>query len=255
MAEDRPLSLVIVDDEPPARELLRAYVEGRADLELAGEADSGASALEVIARRQPDVVLLDVQMPAGDGFSVLEKLAARGLTPLVIFVTAYDRYAVRAFEVNAVDFLPKPVTRERFDEAVARCRERTWRSAPAASPAEVERFLEDALHRPPQRLLVRERRRIVPVPVEAIDWIEAEGDYARLHVGGRSHLIEKTLKELERLLGPRGFARIHRGAMVNLNRIGELRPLGSARYALMLRDGTRLTVSRSYSEMFRRGTL
>lgn len=250
MADDRTLRLVIVDDEPPARELLRAYVEGRADLELAGEADSGTAALEVIARCQPDVVLLDVQMPAGDGFSVLEKLAARGLAPLVIFVTAYDRYAVRAFEVNAVDFLPKPVTRERFAEAIDRCRERTWKSV-----AEVDRFLEDALHRPPQRLLVRERRRIVPVPVDAIDWIEAEGDYARLHVGGRSHLIEKTLKELERLLAPRGFARIHRGAVVNLNRIGELRPLGSARYALILRDGTRLTVSRSYSEMFRRGTL
>ncbi len=250
MPEERSLSVVIVDDEPPARDLLRAYVEERADLALAGEADSGASALEVIAAQRPDVVLLDVQMPAGDGFSVLEQLAARGLTPLVVFVTAYDRYAVRAFELNAVDYLPKPVTRERFDEAVARCRERTWRSV-----GEVERFLEDALHRPPQRLLVRERRRIVPVPVEAIDWIEAEGDYARLHVGGRSHLIEKTLKELERLLSSRGFARIHRGAVVNLNRIGELRPLGSARYALMLRDGTRLTVSRSYSEMFRRGTL
>ncbi len=250
MPEERVLSVVIVDDEPPARELLRAYVAARDDLELAGEADSGASALEVIAGADPDVVLLDVQMPAGDGFSVLEQLAGRGLEPLVIFVTAYDRYAVRAFEVNAVDFLPKPVTRERFDEAVARCRERTWRSV-----GEVERFLEDALHRPPQRLLVRERRRIVPVPVEAIDWIEADGDYARIHAAGRSHLIERTLKELDRLLEPRGFARIHRGAVVNLNRIRELRPLGSARYALLLHDGTRLTVSRSYSEMFRGGTL
>ena len=115
--------------------------------------------------------------------------------------------------------------------------------------------MEDALHRPPQRLLVRERRRIVPVPVEAIDWVEAEGDYARLHIDGGSHLIEKTLKDLERLLGPRGFARIHRSAVVNLGRIREIHPLGSARYALLLRDGTRLTVSRSYSEMFRRGTL
>lgn len=251
MPEDRTLRVVLVDDEPPARDLLRAYVKARSDLELTGEADSGDSAFEVIERAAPDVVLLDVQMPAGDGFSVLERLASRGIElPLVILVTAYDRYAVRAFEVHAVDFLPKPVTRERFDEAIARCRERTWPSV-----AEVERFLEDALHRPPQRLLVRERRRIVPVPVEAIDWIEADGDYVRVHAGGRSHLLEKTLKELDRLLAPRGFARIHRGAVVNLNRIRELRPLGSARYALLLRDGTRLTVSRSYSEIFRRGAM
>ncbi|MEM7357197.1 MAG: LytTR family DNA-binding domain-containing protein [Acidobacteriota bacterium] len=250
MSDERTLRLVIVDDEPPARDLLRAYVEARDDLVLVGEGGSGDEACRTIESTSPDVVFLDVQMPEGDGFSVLEQLAERGIEPLVVFVTAYDRYAVRAFEVNAVDFLPKPVTRERFGEAITRCRERTWRS-----PTEVDRFLEDALHRPPQRLLIRERRRIVPVPVEAIDWLEADDDYVRIHVGGKQHLIEKTLKELERLLASRGFVRIHRGAVVNLSRIQELQPLGSSRYALLLKDGTRLTVSRSYSEIFRRGTL
>ncbi len=238
-----PLRLAIVDDEPLARELLRRHAARRGDLQLVGEAASGVAAVDLIAAGRPDVVLLDIRMPGGDGFGVLRAMETSGSpAPLVVFVTAFDRYAVRAFEINAVDYLLKPVTRERFDEAMDRCRSRSWRSA-----ADVEGLLEDTLTRAPRRLLVRSLGKILAVPIESIVWVGAEGDYVRIHHEGGAHMLERTLKQMETLLVPRGFLRVHRGVLVNLIRIRALRPAGSARYEILLDDGNRLPVSRTRS--------
>ncbi|HEV8630527.1 MAG TPA: LytTR family DNA-binding domain-containing protein [Thermoanaerobaculia bacterium] len=247
VARAEPVRVLIVDDEAPARELLRRHVAQHPGLTTVGEAASGFEAILAVEEVDPQVVLLDVQMPGVDGFGVLEELERRGVErPLVIFVTAYDRYAVRAFDAHAVDYLLKPVTPERFAEAVRRCLAQTARTAPSLRALE-----EDMLRRPPQRLLLRDRGRIVPVPVEAVDWVEAAGDYVRVHVKGRGFLLEKTLNEIEGLLALRGFERIHRGTLVNLERVGEIRPLGSGRYSVVLRDGRELVASRSYAARFR----
>lgn len=248
MADGRPLRVLVVDDEVPARELLRRYVEARSELELVGEAGDGAIAADLIERTRPDIVLLDVEMPGQDGFGVLLDLVRRGIAqPAVVFVTAFDQYAVRAFEVNAVDYLLKPVVGRRFNEAIARC----IRRGRDGAALDTRRFLEDVLRLPPKRLLVRDRGRIVPVPTQAIDWLEAEGDYVRIHVKEASHLVERTLTELERMLEPLGFARIHRRAIVNLDRVRQLQAEGSGRYRLLLASGGTLHVSRRYSARFR----
>jgi len=254
MAESICLATLIVDDELPARELMRSHAARRQELRVLGEAEDGLAAVEAIRRLDPDLVLLDVEMPSLDGFGVLDEVSRLGMRlPRVIYVTAFDRYAVRAFEVNAVDYLLKPVSQARFNQAIDRCLHAC--SASSGSEEGLRRLLEDVLHLPPQRLLVRERGRIVPIAVSAIDWLEAEGDYIRIHVGRQTHLIEKTFGTMECLLGRRGFARIHRGAMVNLDRIRELHPEGSGRLRLFLLDGTQLSVSRSYSQRFREGVL
>jgi two-component system LytT family response regulator len=254
MPEKALLGTLIVDDEPPARELMLVYASCRPELRILGEAADGLDAVEAIQRMKPELVLLDIEMPSLDGFAVLEELDRRGTPmPRIIFVTAFDRYAVRAFEVNAMDYLLKPVAQARFNQAIDRCLEAY--SSAAKSDEGIRRLLEDVLHLPPQRLLVKERGRIVPIPVSAIDWLEAEGDYIRIHVGSQRHLIEKTFGKMENLLATRGFARIHRSAMVNLDRIRELHPEGSGRLRLLLRDGTELIVSRSYSQRFRAGLL
>jgi two-component system, LytTR family, response regulator len=244
-----PVGVIIVDDEPPARDLLRGYTQQRPELSLIGEAEDGAAAVELIRSTRPEVVFLDVQMPGVDGFEVLAQLDSLATLPRIVFVTAYDRHAVRAFDVNAVDYLLKPVSRDRFDRAIDRCLEPLL-SRPAVAP-----FLEDVARLTPQRLLIRDRGRIQLLPVASVDRLESEGDYVRVHVGARSHLLEKTLAEMEVLLGPRGFVRIHRSAMVNLERIKELYSEGSGRYRLLLVDGTELIVSRSYSHVFRQHTI
>lgn len=241
---------MIVDDEPPARELLRGYAARRPELTLLGEAEDGEAAVELIRRVEPELVFLDVQMPGFDGFEVVAQLESLHVSPRVVFVTAYDRHAVRAFEVNAVDYLLKPVSQERFDRAVDRGLEA------AAGPRPVfASLLEDVTRLAPQRLLIRDRGRIMLLPVASVDRLESEGDYVRVHTGGKSHLIEKTLSDMEALLAPHGFVRIHRGAMVNIERVKELYAEGSGRYRLILVDGTELMVSRSYSHLFRKELL
>lgn len=245
------LSVVVVDDEPAALELLLRYAAADPRLEVVGQAADGASAVSLVRRHRPGLLLLDVEMPGLDGFGVLAHLQRSVPAPLprVVFVTAFDRYAVRAFEVHAVDYLLKPVTQARFREAIDHSLQRP---RPVISG---EELAADALRAAPRRLLVRERERIVPVPVPAVDWLEAEGDYVRIHVGARTHLVERTLAEMERALAASGFLRIHRGAIVNLDRVAQLHPEGSGRYRLFLRDGTELIVSRSYSGRFREAML
>ncbi len=241
----RPLRTLVVDDEEAARSLLGRHVGHREDLEWIGEATNGPAAVRAIEALTPDLVLLDIEMPELDGFGVVRATRA-GAPPMVVFVTAFDRYAVRAFELQAVDYVLKPVTLERFNQAIDHCLARESRQ-----PVAVTQLQEDALRRPPRRILVRARGRVVPIPVDAIRYIEAQGDYVRVVVKGHKYLLEKTLTEMAALLELRGFTRIHRGTIVNVSKIKELVSLGSGRYALYLDDGVDLVVSRGYSARFR----
>jgi two-component system LytT family response regulator len=235
------LRLIVADDEALARKLARQYVARVADVEIVAEcADTGE--LEVaLSRQQADAALLDIRMPGRDVFDVISDVARNGPLPALIFATAYDRYAVRAFEINAVDYLVKPYTESRFAEALLRVRERHQLEVHGG---DVPRLLRD-LGRRPDRVLVPEGDRIVPLPMARITWIRAEGDYARVHSGGKSYLVYRTLNDLESRLDPTEFLRVHRSAIVRVDQIAEIQPGDSGRYGLTLTDGTRLIVSRS----------
>ncbi len=224
------LRAAIVDDEPLARERIRELLGAHADVEIVAECADGMAAVAEIVARTPDVVFLDIQMPELDGFGVVEALAATRL-PEIVFVTAFDEYAVRAFEAQALDYLLKPVTAERFEAALARARAR--------------------LSRYTNRFVVRDGAKLVFVRAAEVDWIDAAGNYARLHAGGRPHLLRETLKSLEARLDPDEFVRVHRSAIVRLERIASLEPWFHGEYVVILADGTRLTASRSYSARLR----
>ncbi len=251
MIKTAALTVVIVDDEPDALSLLIRHAATRSELQVVGEARSGIQAVRTIAQTQPSLLLLDVEMPELDGFGVLKELQRRTQPlPSVIFITAYEKYAVRAFEAQALDYLLKPASLQRFNQAIDRCLD----SRKGREP-DLSRLLEDALQAPPQRLLIRQQGRIVPVPVESIDFVEACGDYVNVWVGKRSFLIERTLTKMEQLLAPRSFVRVHRSTLVNLQRIRELSPMGGGRYLLILQSGQELAVSRSHAHLFRGSVL
>lgn len=232
------MRVVIVDDEPPARAVMRDLLARRRDIEICGEADDGASAIAAITALRPDLVLLDVQLPDRDGFAVLSKLP-REVTPAVVFVTAYDDFAVRAFEVHALDYLVKPFTDARFAVAL----ERALRRGPA--PVELARELGEPGIAPPGHFLVRVGRRSLLIGFDEVDWIEADRYYATLHVGNTTHLVREPITALAARLEPRRFIRIHRSTIVNFGRVREVVRPNDARTELVLRDGTRLPVSRS----------
>lgn len=235
-----PLRLIVADDEVLARRLARQYLSRVPDVEIVAECvDTGE--LEVaMAAQQADAALLDIRMPGRDVFDVLGDAARHRPLPRLVFATAYDRYAVRAFEINAVDYLVKPYTESRFVEALTRVRERRQLDV----QGDIPRLLQD-LGRRPDRVLVPEGDRIVPLHVARITWIKAEGDYARVHSGGKSYLVYRTLNDLESRLDPTEFLRVHRSAIIRVDQIAELQPADSGRYSLTLTDGTRLIVSRS----------
>ena len=239
--EERPLTVVIVDDESPARMLLREYLAAHDDIRVVGECENGFAAVKAISELGPDLVLLDVQMPKLDGFEVLELLEH---PPAVIFVTAYDEYALRAFEVHAVDYVLKPVGRDRIDTAIARAKERL--ANPITGPA--ARSLAKS-SRPPgehlQRVIVKDGPKVEVVPVARIDWIEAQDDYVAIHVAERSLLKNETLTEIADALDPSLFIRIHRSFVLNIERLARL-DLGTkdSRIAV-LKDGKTLPVSRA----------
>jgi two-component system LytT family response regulator len=242
------LRLIVADDEALARKLARQYVAHVPDVEIVAEcADTGELEL-ALSRQQADAALLDIRMPGRDVFDVLGDAAQRGPLPPLIFATAYDRYAVRAFEINAVDYLVKPFTESRLAEALIRVRERR-RSG--AQSGDIPRLLRD-LGRRPDRLLVPDGSRIVPLPVSSITWIKAEGDYARIHSGGKSYLVYRTLTDLEGRLDSAEFLRVHRSAIVRVDQITELQAADSGRYRLTLADGTRLIVSRGRGDALKR---
>jgi two-component system, LytTR family, response regulator len=244
------LRVLIVDDEAVARRRGRRLLQGEPDVQVVGECGDGRGAIDEIVRRRPDLVLLDVQMPELDGFEVVQRVPASAL-PAVIFVTAFDRYALRAFDVHAIDYLLKPFTRERFRLALDRARDRIHRRSHDAGMAALVEQLR-ARPRYLSRLSVRSRGRVILLPVDAIDWVEAADNYVTLHAGGRQHLLRETLATLERRLNPDRFVRIHRSTLVQIDRILELHPASHGDVEVRLRDGTRLALSRTWRDRVER---
>jgi two-component system LytT family response regulator len=241
---------LIADDEPLARERLRALLARHADVEIIGECSNGADAIEAITDLRPDLVLLDVEMPRFDGFAVLEALDPDSL-PAIVFVSAHDQYAVRAFEAHALDYILKPFDEARVDRALHRVRGQLAGAADTSlhtDPRLLSLLEELRDRRRPDRLVVKTGGRVVFLRTEDIDWVEASGNYVRLHVGGESHLLRESMKNMERRLDPSTFVRIHRSAIVNVDRIRELEPWFHGEYIVILRDGTRLTSSRVFSD-------
>src|SRR5262245_54184880 len=239
---------MVVDDEPLARKRLLSLLATKPAIEVVGEAQGGTSAVKLIPSLKPDLVFLDIQMPGLDGFGVLRAIAPKHL-PLVVFVTAFDEHALRAFDVHAVDYVLKPVVAERFHEAVRRAVERLHSSNADALSRQMSSLLERLPSAsPPDRLAVRSGERIVFVRVEDIDWIDVEGDYARLHVGKDRHLLRETLTDLERRLPASRFLRIHRSFIIQADRIASVQPWFKGDYVIVLRDGTRLQSGRTYRQ-------
>jgi two-component system LytT family response regulator len=239
-----PLRVVVVDDEEPARRLLRGLLASLPRVELVAECANGFEAVRVASELAPDVLLLDIQMPKLDGFEVLELLGGGG--PAVVFVTAHDEHALRAFEVHAVDYLLKPVSGERLAAALGRVRGRLGSGSAAAGPP--ARQLITAARGPGgrlERLLVREGSAVAVIPVEKLDYVEARDDYVCLRAEGKKHVKQQTLGELEKELDPGRFVRIHRSYLLNVERLARIELYAKDSRVAILADGTRLPVSRA----------
>ena len=245
--ETKHIRTIIVDDEPLGRTVIREMLRGDADIEIIGECANGHEAVELISHARPELLFLDVQMPEVNGFAVLSALDE---LPLVIFVTAYDQYAVRAFDVHAVDYLLKPFDRDRFGKAVQRAKAQLKLAHNNAVNDRILALLEEqkAKTRYLERLVVKANGRVFFLKTSELDWIEAEGNYVCLHVRKESYLLRETLSALEAQLDPQTFPRIHRSQIVNVERIRELQPWSHGEYHVILHDGTQLTLSRSYRE-------
>lgn len=244
------IRVLIVDDEPLARDRVRALAAGQPDLEVVGESADGEEALEAIERLRPDLVFLDIQMPGMDGLEMVGHLD-RGILPAIVFVTAYDQFAIQAFECHALDYLLKPFDDERFAAAVSRVRAWLGRTAPGEDlNGRIQALLADLrpAGRVPDRLAVKSGGRVLLLRLEEIDWIEAADNYVNLHVGSDSHLLRETMNAIEKRFPADRFLRISRSCIVNLDRIKELQPLFHGEYTVILRDGTRVTLSRGYRD-------
>lgn len=250
MSDRSPTALraLLVDDEPLARDRLRSLLEQEPGIEIAGECASGAEALALIRREAPDVVFLDVEMPGMDGFEVLRRLQP-GPFPAIVFVTAFDEYAVRAFDVHAVDYLLKPFDAGRLGEALARVRAARARVVAPAEATGIDALLATLAERPQPatRIPVRARGRVFFVHVADIDWVEADANYVRLHARGEVHQVRESMQNMERRLPAQMFLRIHRSSIINIERVREFQPWFHGEYIAILQDGTKLTVSRAYS--------
>lgn len=266
-----PIRVLIVDDEPIARRRMRRLLRLEDDVDVVEEVGSGREAIDVINRERPDLVFLDVQMPDVDGFGVVEALGVERMPP-TIFVTAYNDYAVRAFDVNAIDYLLKPFDPERFKAAFQRARSHLEQVSSAEQGRKIKALLEQVLgegataslgagaangsgaappparHRYVDRLMVKHDGRVFFVKASDVDWFEAAGNYVRIHTGKVSHLIRETMQRIETQLDPAMFVRIHRAVIVNLDRIRELQPWFAGDYVVILRDGRQLKLSRTYRE-------
>jgi two-component system LytT family response regulator len=240
---------LIVDDEPLAREWVRNGLQDEPDVEILGECGDGFEAVKAITEWKPNLVLLDVQMPGLDGFGVLSSLEPQDM-PAVIFVTAFDRYALKAFEAHAVDYLMKPFSSERLHAAVERARAEIDRSSSKDLKATLHALLQDIQRERahPEWLLIKKDERSVFLRVSDIDWIESSRNNVRLHVGKETYLYHETTSGIESKLDPRKFFRIHRSTIVNIERIKEMHPWFNGDYAVTLKDGTRLTLSSTYRE-------
>jgi two-component system, LytTR family, response regulator len=240
---------LVADDQPLARDRLAALLSEEPDIEVVGTAASGPEAVAAVQRLSPDLLLLDVQMPEMDGIAVVEAIGPARM-PATVFVTAYDEYAVRAFELNAVDYLLKPFGRARLQQTVARVRQRLLGRRAEDLAARLAKVV-DELRRPEhesERLIIRTEGRVTFVEIDRIDWIEAEGNYVRIHAGSETHLMRETLASLHSRLGDATFFRIHRSRVVNLARVHELTIGAGGDYAVVLTTGATLGLSRLYKE-------
>ena len=244
---------MIVDDERLARQKVRTLLAAHDEIVVAGECVNGAEAVATIRREKPELVFLDVQMPGVDGFEVLRRLRGEVL-PVIVFVTAHDEYAVRAFEVDAVDYLLKPFDRKRFNDALRRAR-RALDGGAADMQASLARLVErlGAREEPKsiEQFVVKAHDRIFLVAAADVDWIEAVGKYVRLHAGKDAHLVREAISDVEQRLDPRRFVRIHRTTIVNLRRVSEMHRGFGGSWFVVLTDGTRLTMSRRHRARIR----
>jgi two-component system, LytTR family, response regulator len=241
------LRAVVVDDEPLARQRIRNLLAEVEDVEVIAECANGREAIQAIEESPPDLLFLDIQMPELDGFDVLQAIGV-GHVPVVIFVTAYDQFALRAFETHALDYLLKPFDDERFEAALERARERIRQQQGGDLDRRLRALLEEVRGDRGylQRLVVPTGHRSVFIRTAEIDWIEAERNYIRLHVGGRAYLLRENLGRIESALDPAKFCRIHRSTIVNIDRIQAVESLFRGEYLVLLHDGTKLTSGRSY---------
>jgi two-component system LytT family response regulator len=245
----KSIKALIVDDEPLAREGLRNLLGRIKDVEVTGECADGVQAIDDIRSKRPDLVFLDIQMPEINGFDVVEQVGP-GSMPAVVFVTAFDEHAMRAFDVYALDYLLKPVDPDRLVVSVERVRAYLAGTRKEETGERLERLLEDIRNgkKYPDRIMVKTPGRITFLDVKEIDWIEAQGDYICIHAKGKKHLIRDRISEIEKRLDPTLFARVHRSTIVCLAQIRELQPLFSGEYSVLLFSGEKLTMSRSYRD-------
>jgi len=249
MARAEHIRVLIVDDEPVARRGLRNQLKKAGDIEVIGEAGNGRDAIETIIQTRPDLVFLDVQMPLLDGFRVIETLTAEHLPPAIVFVTAFDEHAIRAFEINALDYLLKPVDPKRLQKTLQRAREQIRNTRTDDRDERLFALLQDLQSRKTdyiQRFVVKKARSIFFLDANEVEWVSSEGNYVQLHSKGKSHLVRETMDRIECRLNPREFIRIRRSTIVRVDVVKELQPLFNGEYALILKDGTQLQSSRRY---------
>lgn len=241
------IRVIIVDDEPLAREGLRMRLEGETDVKVIGECSNGREAIAAIERDRPDLVFLDVQMPRLGGFDVVKALGPNRM-PHVIFVTAYDEYALRAFEVHALDYLLKPVDSDRFKSAIERVRSQIRAASIETINQKLRHLVADigAAKKHLERVAIKSNGRVLLLAVDEIDWVEAADNYVKLHAGRDCHLLHATMNSLESKLDPKLFLRIHRSTIVNVSRIRELHPMFHGEYRIVLKNGAEITSGRSY---------
>lgn len=239
---------LLIDDEPLARRRLRSLLSAAPDFQIEGEAEGGEEAIRMVEELRPDVIFLDVQMPGMTGFDVLERLGDEA--PLTVFITAFEEFALRAFQLHAVSYLTKPIEASDMSAVLERVRRLAASNELEQERKSISRVVEEmnTPRAPLQRIVVRDRGRTILLRLDEIDWIEAAGNYVRLHVGKDKHLVRETMNAIEQKLDPNVFLRVHRSTIVNLERIRELLPASHGDYEVVLRDGTHLTLSRVYRE-------
>lgn len=259
-AQKKKIKTLIVDDEPLARRNIRVLLKDDPETEVVGEAGSGVAALELIRKHSPDLIFLDIQMPEMDGFGVLERIEAASV-PVVVFVTAFDRYALKAFEFHALDYLLKPFDDARFEKALRQAKQQVERRDIEELSRRLVALLEgrggERAATPSQpkfltRLLVKSAGRVFFLKTDEIDYVTAEDYYVKLHVGRKNHLLRETMNDMESRLDPEKFVRVHRSSIVNLDRVRELQQLFNGDYTVVLHDGTQLRLSRTRRELLER---
>ncbi len=247
------ISVILVDDEPGARELMRSYLENDHEIEIKAECSTGHQAIEAITKHQPDIVFLDIQMPTMTGFEVLNKLSDP--YPIIIFATAYDNFAIKAFEVNALDYLLKPFDKKRFLESLDRARKTVLKEGQKIDSEQISMLLshlDQTKNSYKEKLIARQKNKSVFIKVSDIEYIEGYDNYTRLHVESGAKLSNYKLKDLELLLDPDVFIRVHKSYLVNVNKINALEPFTHGEYILYMENGKEIKLSRTYKDQLQR---